>query len=333
MADTRVLFILKHRAPGPPGAWTHVIIEAFWVVPDKFDVLKKLHPTVKWLVRNHSKSDFLSHEGGMIGWALDYIKKDIILACNSPEATEDFKHLAVALGADPGNVVFLPNFYKAPTPEHSRDDTNLFKQHRLLGSDILGVAQELFSTSTINVGCFGAIRPLKNQLHQAMGAIIAAKELNCTLNFWINANRVEGKAESILRSIQELFKRFPQHELIEMGWLSHSEFTKVSGRMDILLQVSNSETFNIVAADAVAAGVPVLVSNEIPWLDTEYHANPNDVQDIANNIIKIIRAAKSGMLQADQLFQLRDYAHQSKCIWKDFLQQEKINIYSAVTVL
>src|SRR6516165_3286534 len=30
---------------------THVIIEAFWVVPEKFDILRPLHPKVKWIVR------------------------------------------------------------------------------------------------------------------------------------------------------------------------------------------------------------------------------------------------------------------------------------------
>ena len=30
---------------------THVIIEALWVTPDKFDILQKLHPRVKWIIR------------------------------------------------------------------------------------------------------------------------------------------------------------------------------------------------------------------------------------------------------------------------------------------
>jgi len=33
--------------------------------------------------------------------------------------------------------------------------------------------------------------------------------------------------------------------------------------MDICMQVSFSETFNIVAADCIASGVPVIVSSEI----------------------------------------------------------------------
>ena len=40
-----------------------VIIEALWVVPPKFSVLAKLHPKVKWVIRNHSEIPFLSMEG------------------------------------------------------------------------------------------------------------------------------------------------------------------------------------------------------------------------------------------------------------------------------
>src|ERR1700733_4406094 len=40
-----------------------VIIESFWVVPDKFVVLKKLHPGVRWIVHGHSDLPFLAQEG------------------------------------------------------------------------------------------------------------------------------------------------------------------------------------------------------------------------------------------------------------------------------
>jgi hypothetical protein len=37
---------------------THVIIEALWVVPEKFYILSKLHPNVKWIIRLHSEIPF-----------------------------------------------------------------------------------------------------------------------------------------------------------------------------------------------------------------------------------------------------------------------------------
>src|ERR1700733_12166807 len=45
-----------------------VVIEALWVVPSKFDVLKKLHPNVHWFVHLHSHIPFLSIEGIAIEW-------------------------------------------------------------------------------------------------------------------------------------------------------------------------------------------------------------------------------------------------------------------------
>jgi hypothetical protein len=44
-------------------AATHAIIEALWVVPEKFDVLSRLHPRVQWIVRTHSQAPFLAGEG------------------------------------------------------------------------------------------------------------------------------------------------------------------------------------------------------------------------------------------------------------------------------
>jgi hypothetical protein len=104
--------------------------------------------------------------------------------------------------------------------------------------------------------------------------------------------------------------------------MDHTAFTAEVGSMDIVMQVSNSETFNIVAADAVSMGVPVLVSAEIPWLGGEYHANPNDVKDISHKLIHLWLNGGNGQIQADQLWSLRDYAEESKARWGVFLRGE-----------
>jgi hypothetical protein len=303
---------------------THVIIEAFWVVPDKFDILRKLHPNVKWIVRNHSKSDFLSHEGGMVGWAIDYVSKGIMLACNSPEATADFRRLAVTVGADPANVVFLPNYYQVKQPALPVWIIKAWKYLRSFG--YFGPKPQTAEAGVINIGCFGAIRPLKNHSHQAMAAIEMADRLGLKLKFWINSNRVEGTgAAPILNSMTQMFKR-SKHELVELGWHDHADFTAIVRTMDIVMQVSNSETFNIVAADAVADHVPVLVSDEIPWLDGEYAANPNSVTDIAEKLIRTWRGSGNGLVQADQRLQLSKYVNQSKELWGQFLNQGSSNL-------
>jgi hypothetical protein len=53
---------------------THVIIEALWVVPEKFPELLRLHPNIKWGVRIHSNMPFISGEGMAIKWLKGYLK-------------------------------------------------------------------------------------------------------------------------------------------------------------------------------------------------------------------------------------------------------------------
>ena len=299
---------------------THVIIEAFWVVPDKFKVLKKLHPEVQWIVRNHSKSDFLAHEGGMVGWAMDYISRGVTLACNSPEATDDFRRLAVSMNVDPATVVYLPNYYRTPVP----NDPTL----RLIWDKFIrlfGPSEHKILLKFLDVGCFGAIRPLKNHLHQAFAAIEVADRLGVRLRFWINGDRVEGKAEPILNSLRQVFKRYPQHELVELPWMEHHEFMRVIKKMNVVMQVSNSETFNIVAADAVAHHVPVLVSPEIPWLDCEYQAHPNHVYEIVRKLKNLVQNMHHKFIQEDQLYQLYTYSQRSKNLWNRFLRKSNPN--------
>lgn len=297
---------------------THVVIEAFWVVPEKFDVLKRLHPNVTWIVRNHSKPAFLANEGGMVGWALDCMKRGVYIASNSEEATRDFGVLALAAGIDPCYSIFLPNYYKTDEPDVTRFCAWVSKWLRRFG---LVRPLPKSGDNELHIGCFGAVRPMKNHLNQAIAAIDVAERLDMELHFWINGNRIEGKGEPYLKSLRELFKRYEgEHVLHEIGWQPHEEFVKLISNMDLVTQVSTSETFNIVAADAVAHTVPVVGSREIPWLDDEYCADPNSAADIARVMLKVWEGSEQDVLEADQLYNLRDYTDRTKKLWCRFLK-------------
>ena len=90
---------------------THVIIEALWVVPSKFDVLCKLHPNVKWVIRLHSEIPFLANEGMAMDWLGEYAKyNNVILSCNSPQTTKDIEfYLSTKLNTKK-NIVFYQIF-------------------------------------------------------------------------------------------------------------------------------------------------------------------------------------------------------------------------------
>jgi hypothetical protein len=54
--------------------------------------------------------------------------------------------------------------------------------------------------------------------------------------------------------------------------------------MDLGLQVSLNETFNIVAADFVSNNIPIIGSNEINWLSCFYKANPTSTDEIVKKM-------------------------------------------------
>lgn len=273
---------------------THVIIEALWVVPEKFEVLSKLHPKVKWYVRLHSEIPFIANEGMTFDWINGYMKhKNVFIAANSDRMHADLVRLFNK------DVAYLPNYYpidKASEPIITEVDP-----------------------TTIDIGCFGAIRPLKNQLIQAIAAVSFADSIGKTLRFHINGNRIEGKGEPILRNIRTLFAGRPEHSLVEHAWMPHSDFVKVLGDMDVTMQVSFSETYNIVAADSIAAGVPVVVSKEIKFVCPLFYADTTDTTDI---MAKLSRAYHTDVNKVNTLnrFGLSKDAQIATKAWLDWVQ-------------
>jgi hypothetical protein len=311
---------------------THVVIEAYWVVPEKFDVLKRLHPGVTWIVRNHSKTEFLANEGMAYGWTIEYLKRDLYVACNSGTATCVFKELAQSMDLPQSRVIELSNYYDltgAEDPHVSQFSVWWHKLHRELGTERSSFPADL-ETDGLHIGCFGAIRPLKNHMNQALAAIRVADRLGVELAFHINGNRVEGNADPFVKNLRQLFAKHPRHHLIEHEWADHDKFLQIVRNMHLVSQVSVSETFNIVAADAVYCGVPVVGSAEIPWLDDEYVAEPNCVANIADTMEYVLQysgehvingtiKSRKPYIHADQLQGLREYVGAAKREWARFL--------------
>lgn len=275
-----------------------VIIEAIWVEPKKFDVLVKLHPHVRWIVRNHSAMPFLAHEGMALSWILQYMKhRHVEVSCNDMRTVRELEMLSIADGGKRATVPYQPNYY--PPHLHHRN-----QPARISGRDIV-------------IGCFGAIRPLKNQLIQAIAAIKYAERASVSLHFHINSARVECGAEPILRNIRLLFAALPKHKLFEHPWLGRHDFIHLVRKMDLGLQVAYSETFNIVAADFVMNDVPVVVSREISWVFREFWADPNSSDEISR---KITIALGTSFDNASATL-LKEFDRRSVEHWREFLER------------
>lgn len=282
---------------------TFVNIEALWVVPEKFDVLHKLHPKVQWLIRFHSDTPFIAFEGLAFDWILRYLQlPNVSIGINSPKFYYDIVNLvkSVFKWRDEilyQKVLYLPNYYpisKVPTPRKIDKDT-------------------------VDIGCFGAIRPLKNHLLQALSSIDFAEKKGKKLNFHINATRIEGNAQSILRNLEGLFENIKHrgHQLVKHYWLPHEEFLKVCSSIDIGLQVSLSETFNIVAADLIRQGIPVVGSEEIPWFSKFYCAEPTISSSILNALEITWENPDANVISNG--VNLINYVERSKKIWLNYL--------------
>lgn len=235
-----------------------VVIEALWVVPEKFFILRKLHPTVRWVIRLHSEIPFLANEGIAMQWLKGYAFQypAVVIASNSRETTRD---LSCALDVP---VLFLPNYYTA--------------ENRLVSPRSV--------KRIINISCFGAIRPLKNQLIQAIAAMRFADECGLILKFHINGTRIEGKGDNVYKNLVNLFAD-SKHILVEHYWHHHSVFKEViRDKIDVGLQVSFTESYNIVAADHIDCGVPVVTSKEVPFVPFAFRADPTSVDDIVDKI-------------------------------------------------
>lgn len=266
-----------------------VVLEALWVTPAKLQELIniKRHSKRRWVIRIHSKAPFLANEGLATAWIRDYTRINssrIFLAPNTSELTNQLKTVFPK-----GRFITLPNLYQLTNIKFNKKE----------------------KSNIIDVGCFGAIRPMKNQYQQAIAAIDLANKRGLKLRFHINGTRVEQNGLNVLKNIRLLFK--DKHELIEHGWMTHSDFLKVISQMDIGTQVSFSESFNIVSADFVQSGVPIVVSDDIEWMPRLLRVSPTESEKIS---LKMGFAYDLGKILAPlQKIYLKWYEFKAELIW------------------
>jgi hypothetical protein len=275
---------------------THVFIEALWVVPEKFEILIPLHSKVQWHVRLHSNTPFIANEGVAMEWIKKYalLQKKYSQFHISPNSYRMMTDLQSSLGIQ---MIYSPNVYQP---------------------DLKPEIEKNIMPGVIQIGCFGAIRPLKNQLIQAMAAISFAENLGKILHFHMNNSRLEQNGDNVYKNLTALFDG-SKHKLITHEWMSHEDFLKLIGQMDLGLQVSFSETFNIVAADFTHMNVPLIGSGEIDWLSSLYKSDTTYIDDIISHLW-LAWYGKLVNLQYLNNWGLNRYNSNSKKVWKKYLK-------------
>lgn len=277
-------------------------LEAIWVTPEKLEELVKLHSSVKFVIRVHSNVPFLATEGVAIDWIKKYIDIDnVSVAFNNKETDTNFKLAGI-------NGIYLPNIYINDKAKFLDKSDKFF--------DILKSLKSYSLPGIVNIGCFGAIRPMKNQLLQAMAAIGFADKNDLILNFHINGTRVEQKGDVVLRNIRALFVGL-KHNLVEHQWMPHAKFLKLIEKMDIGMQLSMTESFNIVTADFVSKHIPIIVSPDISWMSWITKVGPFNIKEIIARLEIALTYKK--LFNTVSSYSLQDYNVDAIDSWYNYL--------------
>jgi hypothetical protein len=271
-----------------------VILEAIWCPTYKLKELMELkkYRGIQWVVRVHSDMGFLSCETQALKTLREYVelhKDNLTISLNSYSFTESLSNVMKY------DFTYLPNI----VPVYKGND------------DILKDCQH------IDIGCFGAPRLLKNQCFQAMCAILAADKLDKKLRFHITVGPNTEK-NPVLANLKELFEN-NRHELIIHEWLPNDEFQKLIAKMDLGLQVSYTESFNIVTSDFINNNRLIIVSDAISWMPSLFKVSTTDYNEVVDRILYIYSHKNSYLLKNLGRNALIEYNQDAKAEWKDFL--------------
>ena len=236
-------------------------------------------------------------------WLGDYSNfKNIIIGVNAPRM---MREVGVYLQTRNNwtdeqtaeKVIYLPNYYPQDFKHKPFDKNKEF----------------------VDIACFGAVRPLKNHLLQAFAALDFANQIGKKLRFHVNAGRIEMQGGPVINNLRGLFQQLSDsgHQLVNHQWRPREQFLELCSEMDIGLQVSFSETFNIVSADMVSQGVPFVgTAEEIPWAIDMFCANPVNSEDIVKKL-KFAYTWPRLNVWANQL-SLKQYTNSTSKIWAKY---------------
>jgi hypothetical protein len=169
----------------------------------------------------------------------------------------------------------------------------------------------------LRIGCFCAIRPYKNVLTAAAAALEVGVRLRANdLEFWISGGRMEGGGDTIMRAIEQMYKDVPRAKLVAQTWQSWPAFLETVGSMDLMLQPSFSEGFNMICADGISRGVSTVVGDAIYWAPQNWVASTDSASDIANKAVALLHDPGAIHEGVEALIKHNNAALQN---WKSFL--------------
>ena len=253
---------------------THVIISAPWLSKMDMESLIKHFSTIQFVIESHSNVGFLQADP----WSLERFRQAMELSHKYPNikvAGNSARFVDWMRLAYEEDVVLLPNLYPTfPIRQHCKSPDGVTK-----------------------IGAFGAVRPQKNFMTAAAAAIAIQKMIGAPVEFHMSTGG-EGDGGSVSRAISEMCHDIPNFTLIRHAWRPWEHFIELISDMDLMLQPSYTESFNMITADGILVGVPSVVSSAITWAPKYWKADSDDALDIAEVGVQLLEdpsAARKGM--------------------------------------
>ena len=125
----------------------------------------------------------------------------------------------------------------------------------------------------------------------------------------------------VIKNLKSLFQQIHAsgHEMVNHLWRPREGFLELCSEMDIGLQCNLSETFNIVGADLISQGIPLLGNaDEIPWAVREFSADPNDSNDIIKKLHLIYQFPELNV--STHQYALTHYTDNTAKIWTKYFK-------------
>lgn len=271
---------------------THAVVEAVWLTSREVAELAATYHTTEFVIRAHSKIGFLQVEPEAVPVIRDiidlsYRTKNVCFSSNNDEFCR-------SLGEVFGPVLYLPNLYdldaSPPRDKSCRD--------------------------VLRIASFGARRLLKLHPNAALAALQVSRRLGKKLEFFINIDNTPG-SQSVRNTVKNLISGLPWARLVEVPWQDSATFKATIASMDLVYQLSCTETFCLVAADAVASGVPVVVGPAVSWVPKHFHAEIDDTSHAAALGVEAVLDEQG--IADKQLRSLERFIEESKEVWAKFL--------------
>lgn len=283
---------------------THVVISAAWIPVLDLGHLVCRWPDVEFAVNIHSNVGFLQADSNGVDLLRSYVhlQKELLNFRISGNSEEFVEFLEEAYSTE---AMFLPNLYALDSSVRTN--------------------KPLFSGGVLRIGAFGACRALKNFLTAAAAAVVISKQLKVPVEFWMNGGRPDG-GSSIERAICNLIRHQPSVTLHILNWSAWPEFLELAETLHLMMQISYTESFNMVTADGVARGVPSVVSTAIKWVPERWQAKSDDAVDVARVGRALICDPHAVV---DGIKALEHHNANGVNAWEDFLELAPAKYWSA----